>query len=93
MLDVSATQELAKNLDAEDVEIKELRAANEALAKKLADVEAAEKALQAKDAVREARLTKLETGSPPPETPPSTRPRLRPRPVVKQTRRPTRIVK
>lgn len=60
MLDVSATQELAKNLDAEDVEIKELRAANEALAKKLADVEAAEKALQAKDAVREARLTKLE---------------------------------
>ena len=34
MLDVSATQELAKNLDAEDVEIKELRAANEALAKK-----------------------------------------------------------
>jgi hypothetical protein len=54
MLNVSATQELARKLAAKDAELNQLRAANSALGEKLA-------ALEARDEAREARLAKLES--------------------------------
>ncbi len=49
MLNVSATQELAKKLEARESELAALRAANEALAKRLATLEAAASPRQARD--------------------------------------------
>ena len=54
MLNVSATQELARKLEAKEAELNNLRAANATLAEKLT-------ALEARDAAREARLTRLES--------------------------------
>lgn len=56
MLNVSATQELAKRLQAKDAEITKLQSANEALSKRLADLEARDTAMQ-------ARLTRLEAST------------------------------
>lgn len=53
MLSGSARQELAKKLETREAELAHLRAANAALAQKLA-------ALEARDQSREARLTRLE---------------------------------
>src|SRR5205823_6720804 len=53
MLNVSATQELARKLVAKDAEIATLKGENRALAQKV-------EALQARDQARETRLTRLE---------------------------------
>ncbi len=58
MLNVSATQELARQLEMKDSEIKELREADEAVRKEFA---AAEKTRQEQNAALEARLTRLES--------------------------------
>ena len=54
MLNVSATQELTRKLDAQSAELTQLRTEKTALAQKLAT-------LEARDQAREARLTRLET--------------------------------
>jgi hypothetical protein len=54
MLNVSATQELARKLEAKDADFTKLSRENTALASKVA-------ALEARDAAREARLARLET--------------------------------
>ena len=72
MLNVSATQELARQVTAKELELKELRAANTELAKKLSALEAATAeqlaATEARDHDREARLSRLEAalGAQPP---------------------------
>ncbi len=63
MLNVSATQELARKLEAKDTELSQLRAANEAMAKKLAALEARDVARVTLDAELQARLARLEAAS------------------------------
>ena len=60
MLNVSATQEIAKQLAAKDVELNDLRAANAALAAKVAALEARATARVDLDATLAARLARLE---------------------------------
>jgi hypothetical protein len=60
MLNVSATQELAKKLEAKEAELNEVKAAAAVMAKKLSTLEEAGRARQIRDDVREARLNRLE---------------------------------